>query len=296
MVRFPATPVVAPTPTPFAGDDSVDFGALERNVARWLDTPLTGFVLNSENGEETFLSESEKLQIIRCVRDVVDGAAILMAGIDCPSVTESLRLAEACVEHGANYIRLRIPRLVKSIPQYLCHVIERCPVPVMIIHQPAPGLFLTAGAMELVTSDAIRDAVCLDNCAGYIASANLRIEAHIRTVIPENRQFWTGNGSLLTAGAAIGATGACLMLGNVAPAECRVVLQLFSDGRLSDAITIQQRLIEADFEILSRQAAGLKVALDLLGFAGGNPRLPSLPCDAEAVDCIRRALVRAQLL
>ena len=47
--------VVAPTPTPFKDDDeqSVDFGALERNVGRWLETPLSGFVVVTANGEET---------------------------------------------------------------------------------------------------------------------------------------------------------------------------------------------------------------------------------------------------
>ena len=51
--------VVAPTPTPFRDDDeqSVDFGALERNVGRWLETPLSGFVVVTANGEETMLSE-----------------------------------------------------------------------------------------------------------------------------------------------------------------------------------------------------------------------------------------------
>ena len=47
--------IVAPSPTPFRHDDKVDFAAIEQNVARWLKTPLSGFVLNSENGEEAFL-------------------------------------------------------------------------------------------------------------------------------------------------------------------------------------------------------------------------------------------------
>jgi hypothetical protein len=55
--------VVAPSPTPFRDDDSVDYEAIERNVRRWLDTPLSGFVLNSENGEEAFLSERERLEM-----------------------------------------------------------------------------------------------------------------------------------------------------------------------------------------------------------------------------------------
>ena len=64
--------VVAPTPTPFRDDDeqSVDFDALERNVGRWLDTPLSGFVVVTANGEETMLSEAERLETVRTVASV----------------------------------------------------------------------------------------------------------------------------------------------------------------------------------------------------------------------------------
>ncbi len=59
--------VVAPTPTPFRPDDSVDHDGLARNIERWLKTPLSGFVLGTANGEELALSADEKLEIVRTV-------------------------------------------------------------------------------------------------------------------------------------------------------------------------------------------------------------------------------------
>ena len=61
--------VVAPTPTPFRDDDeqSVDFDALERNVGRWLETPLSGFVVVRPTAEETMLSETERLETVKTV-------------------------------------------------------------------------------------------------------------------------------------------------------------------------------------------------------------------------------------
>ena len=68
MSRIPSATepiVVAPTLTPFKddGDQTVDFDALARNVERWLETPLSGFVAVTANGEETMLSESERMSI-----------------------------------------------------------------------------------------------------------------------------------------------------------------------------------------------------------------------------------------
>ena len=89
--------VLAPSPTPFQKDDTVDHGAIERNIGRWLKTPLSGFILNSENGEESFLSEVERIEIVRTVQRARGGQKLIVAGVDSPSVTESLRLGEALV-------------------------------------------------------------------------------------------------------------------------------------------------------------------------------------------------------
>lgn len=296
MDCYPPCPVVAPTPTPFRIDDSIDFDALESNVNRWRRTPLTGFVLNSENGEEAFLSEEEQLKIICTVRQACARDKLIVAGIDTPSVYEALRLAESFVSAGADRIRLRIPRLTDNADDYLRRVINACPVPVLIINQPAPGMFLQSPAPAKASAEMIGSATAMDNVDGYIASADIRFEARVRSFVPQDKQFWTGNGSLLLAGAVIGASGACLMLGNVAPRECVDVLERAMQGQLEAARAVQNRLYEPDWQILSRRAAGLKAALNLLGYRAGVPRSPSSPCSPGEVDVIRKAMISAGLL
>ncbi|MBW3540434.1 MAG: dihydrodipicolinate synthase family protein [Planctomycetes bacterium] len=291
--------VVAPSPTPFRPfreDDAPDYAAIQRNVHRWLKTPLSGFVLNSENGEEAFLSERERLEIVRTVNAARGGEKFIIGGVDSPSVTETLRQAEALVEAGAELIRIRIPRLTSNVRGYFEQVIPRAAAQVVIIHQMAPGLFLSSPAQIGTPAELIGELTAFDNVFGYIASADLRFEARVRTFVPQDKRFWTGNGSLLTAGAAIGANGACMMLGNVAPAECHQILRLMMAGELDAARAIQLRLIETDWQILSRGAAGLKAALKLLGFDAGRPRAPTPPCAPADVETIRTAMRVASLI
>ncbi len=287
--------VVAPSPTPFRDDDSIDFAAIEHNVQRWLETPLSGFVLNSENGEESFLSEQERLEVVRAVHRARGGNKLLIAGVDCPSVSETLRLAENLVAAGADLIRVRIPRLT-SARDYFQQVIPRAPAPVVIIHQMAPGTFLSGPSAVGGTAEEIGEWVAQDNVFGYIASADIRFESRVKTFLPPDKPFWIGNGSLLLPGAAIGADGACLMLGNVAPRECHDILRLVRTGNLATAQALQTRILEADWQILSRGAAGLKTALDLLGYRGGRPRSPSPACTPAAVEQIRHAMLQATML
>lgn len=288
--------IVAPSPTPFDRDDAVDFEAIERNIVRWLETPLSGFVLNSENGEETFLSESERLEIVRTVRRVSDGKKIIIGGVDCPSVTETLRTAEALAEAGAELIRIRIPRLTSNVSGYFESVIPRAAAPVVIIHQMAPGMFLSGPAPIGAPAELIGEWASLDNVFGYIASADLRFEARVRTHVSAEKRFWMGNASLLLAGAALGANGACMMLGNVAPTACRDIMQLAMAGKFTDAQSIQMRILETDWQILAHRAAGVKAALNLLGFDAGSPRQPSPPCTVEQIARIRAEMQKASLL
>ncbi len=283
-------------PTPFRGDDTVDHDAIERNVGRWLETPLSGFVLNSENGEESFLSEPERLEIVRTVQRSLGGRKFIIGGIDSPSVTESLRIGEALVDAGAELLRIRIPRLTANVRGYFEQVIPRAAAPVVIIHQTEPGRFLSRSTPIGAPAELIGQLVGMDNVFGYISSDNLRFESRVRTLIGPDKRFWTPNGILLLPGAAIGANGACMMLGNVLPRDCMNVLQLAMAGELGEAQAVQTRILEADWHILSHGAAGVKAALNLLGYECGAPRAPTPACDPADVERIRAALQAAGIL
>ena len=285
--------VLAPSPTPFQKDDTVDYGAIERNIGRWLKTPLSGFILNSENGEESFLSEVERIEIVRTVQRARGGQKLIVAGVDSPSVTESLRLGEALVAAGADLLRVRIPRLTSNVRGYFEQVIPRAAAPVVVIHQMAPGTFLSGSSRVGATAELLGEIVSLDNVFGYITSDNLRFEARVRCFVPTTKRFWAANGSLLLPTAALGANGASLMLANVFPQECHHVIRLAMSGQLDAARAIQLRLVEPDWQILSRGAAGIKAALQLLGFEMGVPRSPVPGCDAKDIAQISVALVSA---
>ena len=128
--------VVAPSPTPFREDDAVDYGAVERNVQRWLATPLSGFVLNSENGEEAFLSEHERLEIVRTVRRAAGGRKLTIGGVDSPSVAETLRIAKALVQAGADLIVIGRGSAQAALGRLRTHVygvVQQSPCPVLSV-------------------------------------------------------------------------------------------------------------------------------------------------------------------
>ena len=195
--------VVAPTPTPFRADDRVDFEALEHNFRRWLETPLSGFVLTTANGEELALSEGERVEIVRVAAAAHEGQRFTIAGVDNPSTLETLRLAERYAVAGADLVRVRVPRGLSggAVEDYFESIARGSLLPVVVIHQTFSG--------APAASPEILGAVCaMDNVFGYITDHDIRFEAYVRSEVPDDRRFWICNGGLLAYGALMGANGA----------------------------------------------------------------------------------------
>ena len=99
-------PIVAPTPTPFTKNDIPDYLSIEKNINKWNETSLDGFVLGSYGGEEFHLSEDEKIEIIKVVSKTMSNKKFIIAGIDTASPTIAIKLAEKYAYAGANLMKM----------------------------------------------------------------------------------------------------------------------------------------------------------------------------------------------
>ena len=283
--------VVAPTPTPFTEDDAVDYDALERNVGRWLQTPLSGFVLTTANGEELALSEAERVEIVRIAANAHQGQRFTVAGIDNPSTRETLRLTDEYAAAGADLVRVRVPRGLSdsAVEAYFNAVTRRSALAVVVIHQTFSGV--PAASPETL------GAVCaMDNVFGYITDHDIRFEAYVRAEVPDRRRFWICNGGLLAYGALMGANGACMWLGNVAPGLCMDIMTHGLREQFAEARQLQESASLLDRTIIRYGTPGVKEALRLLGFEGMRPRLPTPAVDEDASSRIRAVLESEGLL
>lgn len=260
--------VVAPITTPFRRDDSIDYEALARNVSRLSRTPLSGFVLGTENGEELTLSEEEKTNIVKTVCEVNEGRKHVIAGIDVPATKESLRLANEYAGAGADYIRVRTPRGMSpsAIQQYYREVAGECPKPVLIMHQ-------TFSEAPAAPPEVLGSLSQSDNVVGYIG-CNIHVEPRVRPHVPEDRCFWFCTGSHLLYGMLMGANGVCTLMGNVAPDLCMQIVTLGMGNRFAEAQESQTQAERLHFAMRQHGISGLKAALSMLGHEGQRPRSP----------------------
>ncbi len=291
-----ADPIVAiPVSTPFDDRDRVDHEALGRNVARWLKTPAAAFIVGTATGEEWFLSEDEKLAIARTIAQSLDEKRFLIGGIDCPSVTETLRRAEAFRDAGAEMVRVRIPRYESAAVRYFEQVVPRCPLPVLVMHQSNPERFGTVG-VPAASPEVIGEIVNRDNVFGYVTDHDVRFEANVRRQIESDKRFWICNGSLILHGTLIGANGTTTAFANVWPSALYELLQMGMSERHDEARPLQEKIQRIDAVMLKYGAAGVKAAMNWLGYDGTHPRIPMLPPPPEVLAALERELQNAGLL
>jgi 4-hydroxy-2-oxoglutarate aldolase len=91
-----------------------------------------------------------------------------------------------------------------------------------------------------------------------------------------------GSAQKLNPSLQVGAVGAILAFADAAPTACYEIYAAFKDSNAKLADEKQQRIVKAASRIVGELSVpGVKYAMELNGYFGGNGRLPLLPLTAE---------------
>jgi 4-hydroxy-2-oxoglutarate aldolase len=91
--------------------------------------------------------------------------------------------------------------------------------------------------------------------------------------------------------------GGVVAMANVAPKEAVEIQRLFEAGKLQEAKELQLKMLPVNAAVtVNYGVPGLKVAMDLVGYYGGDPRPPLLPPKSEVKEKIKGILQQAGLL
>ena len=101
--------VVISLNTPFTADDQIDFAAVERAVEWHLAAGAVGFLAPAQAGEVLSLSRSERLDLLRCLRELTRGRAALIVGATAREEAEGREIAAAAIRIGCDYVLSEIP-------------------------------------------------------------------------------------------------------------------------------------------------------------------------------------------
>jgi 4-hydroxy-2-oxoglutarate aldolase len=285
--------VFAPIPTPFDEQDRVDTALLKRALARWVATPLTGFVVLGSNGEAALMDDFECDQVIIAARDGVPVGRRFIVGTGRESTHAAIRAAKRAAEHGADVVLVRTPGFFKTqmttdaFVRHYTAVADASPVPVLLYNFTAlTGVNLSpAAAARLATHPNI---VGMKESGGDIAQM-----AELVSGTPDAFSVLAGSTTTFYAALSVGAVGGILAVGCVVPGACLRLFNLTKAGRHDEAIALQRQLVPlARLLGPTHGVPGLKAALRLIGYDVGVPRPPLAPVPDTAVAALRDAIAQ----
>ncbi len=288
--------IFPPIPTPFV-DGKVACDRLADNIARWNTTGLRGYVAFGSNGEYVYLSEQEKLEVVKTVVQSAAPGMKVIAGTGCESTWQTIELTNACAKLGAHAALVVTPfyyggRMNEAaLFRHFTAVADQAAVPVLIYNVTKftninVGVGLVARLSQHPNIIGIKD-----------SNGNVSSLGEMIATVDKDFSVLVGTAGALFGALTLGAAGGVLALANVAPEVCVQIQALLEQGHIEAARTMQLRLLPVNTAVTATYGVpGLKAALDLLGYFGGDPRPPLLPASEKERGEIREILKKARLL
>jgi len=266
--------VMPPITTPFQ-NGKLALEKLKKNFQKWNKTGLSGYLVLGSNGEPVYLSENEKIRMVGTSRESIPKSKIMIVGTGMESTLETIRFSNQVAEMGADYVLVVTPSYFKGSmkPQILYEhfiaVAESSRIGILIYNVPQfTGINLepewVAKLSEHPNIIGIKD-----------SSGNIGQLSEIVHLARNGFVVFVGSAPVFFPALCVGASGGILAIANLAPQECVQIQSLFNKGKMDEARELQGRLTPLAKAVTTRYGiGGLKMAMDLAGYFGGDPRSP----------------------
>jgi 4-hydroxy-2-oxoglutarate aldolase len=266
--------LLLPITTPFSSD-VIDHAALRSNIDRWSTTGIGGYVILGSTGERVHLDEREYLEVIETTRAAIPKGLAFIVGAGQQSVAGTVKDIERAAAAGADAVLVITPHYYRAamtqavLIDFYNAVADASSIPVVLYSMPA----LTGIKIEPETIARLSEH---QNIVGVKDSSN-DIAGFTETVklCPPDFAVLTGNGTVFLDALRAGATGAILAVGCVVPEVCVEIFDGFKRGDEERASALQAKLTPLATAVTTKYGiGGLKAALDLAGYKGGDVRAP----------------------
>lgn len=284
--------VIPPIATPFE-KGNVALNRLKENFNRWNKTGLSGYLVLGSNGEAVYLNEREKMKVMEASRELIPESKVLIVGTGAESTQETIRFNHQAAKIGADYGLVVTPSYFKGSmrPQILYDhfvaVAESSKIGILLYNVPQfTGINLDA---EVVAKLSFHPNIAgIKDSSGNIGQLN-----DIIHLSRKGFSVFVGAAPVFFPALCIGAAGGILAVANAAPDECVRIHHFYRQGKLGEATALQNQLTPLAKAVTVKYGiGGLKMAMDLAGYFGGDPRLPLKRPGKEAEEELKKLLAQ----
>jgi 4-hydroxy-2-oxoglutarate aldolase len=269
--------------TPFDERGAIRYDLFERNIEKYLEAGIEGYLVLGSNGESVYLEHSEKLKLIEAARRRVPSSMTLLAGTGLESTQATIDLTKEAADRGVDAVLVKNPFYFKTqmtFDVYMAHytaVADASPIPIIIYNVPIfTGVPLQSTlVIELSKHPNIRGLKDSSGDAKTISEVVWNTDAGRFGVL-------SGSAPTMLPLLVAGALGGIVALACAAPRPSLALYRAFAAGDYKKAGDIQRIIAPAAGAVTGKYGiAGLKAGMELEGFQAGLPRRPLLPLKPE---------------
>ncbi|WP_313427922.1 dihydrodipicolinate synthase family protein [Siminovitchia terrae] len=282
MSKMKIKGIIPPVVTPFHESGEVDYQRFAQNVQKWNKDKVSGFLALGSNSETIYLTEEEKLTIIKETVQAAKKDLLIMAGTGMESTRETIALTNKAAKLGAHMALILTPFYYKgamtseALIRYFSDVANHSDIPILIYNVPKyTHINVSADVLEVLSHHP--NIIGMKDSTGDIPQL-----AAFKKFLPADFNLIVGTASALFPALTLGVEAAILALANCNPRECVRIQEAYEDGDLIAAKEIYQSLIPLNTAVTGTYGIpGLKYACDLMGYQGGFVRSPMMQINEQ---------------
>ncbi|MHC4324504.1 MAG: dihydrodipicolinate synthase family protein [Planctomycetota bacterium] len=283
--------VFAPVVTPFIAD-KLALDELRFNLQKLNETDLAGYLALGSNGEFRSLTDKEQVRVLEVFAEE-KGGKVVMVGTGCESTEQTIEKSNLAREMGFDYVSVLTPCYFRkqidavTLKSHYERIADSIDIPVLLYN--APGF---TGGIRIP----VRTIVELSrhpNISGMKDSSPEGPAKLLANLDPgEDFHVLAGSANFFYPCLHLGIPGGVISLTNALPGPCCDLYRLFTQGKYDRARELHFKLSRLNQAVSGTWGvAGVKAAMDLMGFKGGKPRHPLKAVTNEGAEKIKRQIV-----
>ena len=267
--------------TPFAEDGSVSYDAAQRLARQLCDDGSDGVVVAGTTGESPTLSDDEKIELVRRVREALPDRAVV-AGTGTYDTHHSIAMSQRAMDAGADALLAVVPYYNKPPQEGMVqHFREIAKVGPVIMYN-----IQGRTAVNMTAATTLRCAAEPNVIGVKEASGSIDQMGFVCAGAPAGFRVWSGDDSFTLPLLAVGGHGVICVVSHLAGSSMKRMIEAYAAGRNEEARRIHHGLLPVISALMTTAAnpVPLKSVLNALGFPAGPFRLPLVPLPQADLD------------
>ncbi|KAJ6263126.1 hypothetical protein Dda_1686 [Drechslerella dactyloides] len=302
--KVPSAGVWCPAVTFFdPSTGALDIDSQETYFKYLSTSGLTGLIVLGSNAEAFLLTREERITLMKAARKAVGPDYPLICGVSGFSVVQTLEYISDAVDAGADF-GLLLPAAYYGaaattkdvVKGFYDEVAQKSELPIVIYNFPGicNGVDLDSDTIAAIAKSNPGKIVGVKLTCGSVAKIT-RLTAQLSS---EVFSTFGGQSDFLIGGLAVGSAGCVAAFSNVFPKTISRIYELYTGGKVSEALELHRKAALAEPPIKSGIAstkyavsqysakdAGIENAEEKL-----KPRKPYLPVNSSVKDTVRMAM------